>query len=99
MPLLKYRKPNGRTDTDYVPTISVMDSAGKQLWIPVWHGVVFQSYGANVAYVREGRVHVYKPYWNMYSQTTNKYLLQFLRESSIDDIRKKVKSGEYIELE
>jgi len=113
MPQVMYRREsNNKISSDYVPKVKVMDSAGKQLSIPivngdcgyfncesksVW-GTVFQSYGSNVAYIRNGVTHLYKPYWNMYSQTTNKYLLQFLGESSIADVRKKVKSGEYIEL-
>lgn len=121
MPHIMYRKEsNLKISSDYVPKVKVMDNAGKQLSIPVlngdcgnWdcsskvsHGLVFQSYGANVAYIRKTTsrkittrtVHLYKPYWNMYSQTTNKYLLQFLDEASIADIRKKVESGEYIEM-
>ena len=113
MAQISYRREvDNKITSDYVPTVRVMDSAGKQLAIPIvngdcgnWdcgtkvsHGMVFQSYGSNVVYIRKGRVHLYKPYWNMYSQTTNKYLLQFLGDSSIADIRKKVESGEYIEM-
>ena len=113
MPQVMYRREsNNKISSDYVPKIKVMDSAGKQLSISivsgdcgylncesksVW-GTVFQSNGSNVAYIRKGVVHLYKPYWNMFSQSTNKYLLQFLGESSIADVREKVKSGEYIEL-
>ena len=106
------RKSNNKISSDYVPTVKVMDRTGKQLSIPIvngdcgnWDckaeasmGTVFQSYGSNVAYIRKGRVHLYKPYWNMYSQTTNRYLLLFLGESTIVDVRKKVESGEYIEM-
>ena len=56
----------------------------------------FQSYRSRVATIDiEGRVFLYDPYWDMYSATTNNYLLQFLNEDSIKDIREKVKTGEY----
>lgn len=101
-PQLRYRREGvkllSQYSSDFVPTVKVLDSVGNQLIIPVWHGSVFQSYGSNVAYMREGRMHLYNPYWNMYSQTTNKYLLRFLGEYSIVDVRKKVESGEYIEM-
>lgn len=64
-------------------------------------GIHFYSYGSKVATI--GNLHsfnsphitLFEPYWNMYSQTTNYYLLQFLGEGSIKDIRKKVNSGVY----
>ena len=61
-------------------------------------GVHFFSYGSKVASKRFGTPHVtlYDPYLDMYSQTTNYYLLQFLDEYSIKDIRKKVNSGDYL---
>lgn len=65
-------------------------------------GIHFYSYGSKVATIRNHvadlvkEVTLYEPYWNMYSQTTNYYLLQFLDEGSIKDIRKKVNSGDYI---
>ena len=62
-------------------------------------GVHFFSYGSKVASYNatsEPLVTLYEPYWNMYSQTTNYYLLQFLDEFSIKDIRKKVNSGDYL---
>jgi len=61
-------------------------------------GTHFYSYGVKVASKKFGTSHVtlYEPYWNMYSQTTNYYLLQFLDEFSIKDIRKKVNSGDYL---
>ena len=56
----------------------------------------FQSYRSRVATIDdEGKVILYDPYWDMYSATTNNYLLQFLNEYSIKDIREKVKTGEY----
>lgn len=69
-------------------------------------GMHFFSYGSKVATVNKkyrdstGTLHknitLFEPYWNMYSQTTNYYLLQFLDEYSIKDIRKKVISGDYL---
>ena len=56
----------------------------------------FQSYSSRIATIdTEGKVILYDPYWDMYSATTNNYLLQFLNEYSIKDIREKVKTGEY----
>ena len=56
----------------------------------------FQSYCSRVATIDdEGKVILYDPYWDMYSATTNNYLLQFLNEYSIKDVREKVKAGEY----
>ena len=56
---------------------------------------VFQSYNSVVAEKNDGQIILYEPYWNMYSATTNKYLLKFLNERSIKDVRAKVESGEY----
>ena len=61
-------------------------------------GTHFYSYGKKVATFRSfssPSVILYAPWWDMYSQTTNNYLLQFLDEESIKDIRKKVISGDY----
>ena len=56
----------------------------------------FLSYGSHIATVTTGgTVKLFIPYWDMFSQTTNFYLLQFLNESSISDIRQKVKDGIY----
>lgn len=62
----------------------------------------FFSYGSKVATLHnmgyitgELNITLFEPYWNMYSKTTNYYLLQFLDEGSIKDIRKKVNSGDY----
>lgn len=109
MGIVSYRNSNNKISGDYVPKVKVMDSAGNQLSIRIINGdcgkhecrdtasmgTVFQSYGSNVAYIRKGQVHLYKPYWNMYSQTTNKYLLQFLGDSSITEVREKVNAGIY----
>ena len=62
------------------------------------HGIHFYSYGSKVASYLKSTYPVltlYNPYWNMYSQTTNYYLLRFSGEDSIKDIRKKVNSGDY----
>lgn len=56
---------------------------------------VFQSYNSKVAEKKDGQIYLVEPYWNMYSATTNKYLLRFLGEMSIKDVRAKVESGEY----
>jgi hypothetical protein len=56
---------------------------------------IFQSYESIVAEKNDGQIILYEPYWNMFSATTNKYLLRFLGESSIKDVRAKVESGEY----
>ena len=60
---------------------------------------VFQSYQATVAkkvyHDGETTVYVYSPYWDFYSATTNRYLLEFLREDSVQDVRMLVESGIY----
>jgi hypothetical protein len=65
----------------------------------IWTGatVVFQSYNSTIAKrdFATDRVTLYNPYWDFYSATTNRYLLQFLNEDSIRDVRAKVESGEY----
>ena len=58
-------------------------------------GKHFLSYNSKVATIKGDKVTLYAPYWDMYSQTTNFYLLQFLNEASIQDIREKVVGGEY----
>ena len=62
-------------------------------------GIHFYSYGSKVATIRNhnmDEVTLYAPFWDMFSQTTNYYLLQFLDEGSIKDIRKRVNSGYYL---
>jgi hypothetical protein len=56
---------------------------------------IFESYESIVAEKNDGQIILYEPYWNMFSATTNKYLLRFLGELSIKDVRAKVESGEY----
>ena len=58
-------------------------------------GKHFISYNSKVATINGDEITLYAPYWDMFSQTTNFYLLQFLRENSIQDIREKVEGGEY----
>ena len=58
-------------------------------------GKHFLSYNSKIATIKGDRVLLYEPYWNFYSATTNAYLLKFLREDSIKDIRAKVEAGEY----
>tara|TARA_R110002074_G_scaffold189576_1_gene355462 strand:- start:892 stop:1152 length:261 start_codon:yes stop_codon:yes gene_type:complete len=60
-------------------------------------GIHFFSYGSKIAsFRRDAPFTLYNPYWDMYSQTTNYYLLQFSGEDSIKEIRKKVISGDFI---
>ena len=62
----------------------------------------FFSYNCKVAEVDEDyEVTLFNPYWNMYSQTTNRYLLRFLDNrqyptNSIKDVRKLVNNGTYL---
>lgn len=64
----------------------------------IWCGeiTVFQSYNTTVAMMKSGKTYLNKHCWNMYSQTTNRYLNQFLGTSSVTEIREGVESGEYI---
>ena len=63
---------------------------------------VFVSYNSKIAEVDlDGEVTLFNPYWDMYSQTTNKYLLRFLNNTkypthSIKDVRKLVSDGTYL---
>ena len=70
---------------DAVNQFEVFDEDGKH----------FMSYGSHIATINGEEVTLYEPYWDMFSQTTNYYLLQFLREDSIKDIRQKVYDGLY----
>ena len=58
-------------------------------------GKHFYSYGSKIATIDGDRTILYEPYWNFYSATTNRYLLDFLGEWSIKDVRQKVKEGIY----
>ena len=59
---------------------------------------VFQSYNAIVAarISLGGGIGLFDPYWDNYSGQTNRYLLQFLMEDSIKDVRRKVEDGVYV---
>ena len=72
--------------------------AANQFRIWTDDGVVFQSYSSRIAKrdFATDRVTLFSPFWDNYSATTNRYLLQFLNEDSIRDIRVKVESGEYL---
>ena len=79
------------------------NSVPNQFEISTQQGVtIFQSYNAIVAArLRLGgqagtQVVLFDPYWDNYSTTTNRYLLQFLNEGSIKDVRRKVKDGVYV---
>ena len=71
------------------------NDAKSQLMVFDERGMHFISYGVEVATIDNDNVILHEPYWNMYSQTTNFYLLQFLNEPSIEDIRRKVNDGLY----
>jgi len=65
-------------------------SANERVW--------FTSYGTTIAEITTGnKVILHAPYWDMYSQTTNRYLLQFLGLSSISEVRENVETGEYFQ--
>ena len=72
-----------------------------QYLIKTKEGEIFQSYSSIIAYSpyknQYSNPHTYldEKYWN-YSKTTLKYLRNFLGVDSIDDIRKRIKSKEYI---
>jgi len=71
--------------------------AANQFLIRTGGGVIFLSYRSQIATkAYDGTTTLYAPYWDMYSTTTNRYLLQFLNEDSIRDIRVKVKLGIYL---
>ena len=70
--------------------------AANQFIIWTDDGVIFQSYRSKIAKRQAGNIiTLYEPYWDMYSATTNRYLLQFLNEDSIRDVRAKVERGIY----
>lgn len=58
---------------------------------------VFNSYSTNIAYYdsKKNIMYLDEIYYD-YSKTTMKHLNMFLCESSIADVRKKIKSKEYI---
>lgn len=56
----------------------------------------YDSLVATIFYSEHLKTVLHNPFWDMYSQTTNNYLLKFLNEESITDIRKKVSSGDYL---
>ncbi len=73
------------------------NAAANQFKIWTDDGVTFQSYSSKIATrAFDGVVTLFAPYWDMFSATTNRYLLQFLNEDSIQDVRAKVASGEYL---
>tara|TARA_R100000995_G_scaffold44283_1_gene20793 strand:+ start:2134 stop:2397 length:264 start_codon:yes stop_codon:yes gene_type:complete len=62
----------------------------------------FISYNSKVVEIdSDGQVTLFNPFWDMYSQTTNRYLLRFLDNvqyptNSIKDVRKLVNNGTYL---
>ncbi len=82
------------------PHVSQM--ANNQYWITTDDGwEIFQSYSTTVAMKKTSSigdycVYLHADYWNMYSATTNKYLLRFLENvDSIQEVRQIVKDGGY----
>lgn len=68
----------------------LIHSANDKVW--------FTSYGTTIAEITTGnKVILHAPYWDMYSQTTNRYLLQFLGLASISEVRENVATGEYLQ--
>jgi len=78
-----------------IPTVYQL--AKNQTIIYADYGTFFQSYSAIIAYrsFDEKTVVLNQTYWNMFSQTTNKYLLKFLNHASIKEVRAKVHDGTY----
>tara|TARA_R100001509_G_scaffold111844_1_gene67214 strand:+ start:146 stop:421 length:276 start_codon:yes stop_codon:yes gene_type:complete len=78
------------------PHVSQM--ANNQFWITSGDWEIFQSYSTTVAIrnTNDYRVYLHADYWDMYSATTNKYLLRFLNNHSIQEVRQIVKQGGYI---
>ena len=83
-----------------LPHVSQM--ANNQFWVTVGDWEFFQSYSTTVAMKKTSSigdycVYLHADYWNMYSATTNKYLLRFLENAdSIQEVRRIVKDGGYI---
>ena len=71
------------------------NTAKNQVEVYDEEGKHFFSYGSRVATIDGVRTILYEPYWNNFSATTNRYLLDFLNEHSIKDIRDNVRDGTY----
>jgi len=71
------------------------NQAKNQLEIFDDEGKHFYSYGRQISTIVGDRTILYEPYWNNFSATTNRYLLDFLNEYSIKDVRQKVAEGVY----
>ena len=77
-------------------------AVANQYVIHHYDNVYFQSYNTTIACIdRKNKVYLHDGYWDMYSATTNKYLLEFMRDQydkdiySITDIRERVGNGEF----
>ncbi len=76
----------------------VSEIANNQYWITLDDGwEIFQSYSTTVAMRKTSSigdycVYLHASYWDMYSATTNKYLLRFLEVDSIQEVRRLVKA-------
>ena len=79
-----------------VPHASSMANNQTIIYSDDWE--VFQSYSTTVAIrnTNDYRVYLHASYWDMYSATTNKYLLRFLEVDSIQEVRRLVKENEYV---
>ena len=78
-----------------VPHASSMANNQTIIYSDDWE--FFQSYSTTVAIrnTNDYRVYLHASYWDMYSATTNKYLLRFLEVDSIQEVRRLVKENEY----
>ena len=83
----------------HIPHVSQM--ANNQFIIYSGDWEVFQSYSSTVAIrsTNDDQVYLHEYYWNVYSATTNKYLLRFLGVDSIQEVRKLVEDGTYTVVE
>ena len=82
-----------------IPHVSPM--ANNQIIIYSGDWEFFQSYSSTVAIrnTNDDQVYLHGSYWNVYSATTNKYLLRFLGVDSIQEVRKLVEDGTYTVVE
>ena len=65
-----------------------------QYLIYIKDDIYFQSYDKIISVKINGKIYLDENYWN-YSRTTSRYRNIFLNEN-LSDIKKKIKTGEYI---
>jgi hypothetical protein len=77
--------------------VKVSNFAGvkNQFIIETEKGVYFQSYNSIIAWRYKGKIYLDKNTW-CYSNTTGKYRNRFLGDNNINEVRAKIKTGEYI---